>query len=64
MSINNRLKEIRMKEYMMNQIDFAKMLDINMKVYNNWERGQNIPSLEKAMEISKKLNRKIEDIWY
>lgn len=64
MGVKNRLKEIRMKEYMMSQTDFAEFLGVDMKVYNNWERERNTPTLDKAIEISKKLNRNVNDIWY
>lgn len=62
--IKNHLKEIRMKEYMMSQTEFAEMLEVDMKVYNNWEREKNTPTLEKAMLVANKLNRDIKEIWY
>lgn len=62
--INNRLKEIRMKEYMMSSKEFSEMLGIKLSTYSQWENGINTPNLEKAIEISKKLNKSIEDIWF
>lgn len=62
--VKNRLKEIRMREYMMNQKEFAKYLGTDIKNYSNWERNVSRPNLEKALEISKKLNRTVNDIWY
>lgn len=64
MGVKNKLKEIRMKEYMMSQTEFAEFLGVDMKVYNNWEREKNTPTLEKAIEISTKLNRSVNEIWY
>lgn len=62
--VRNRLKEIRMTEYMMTQTEFAKKLGIDIKSYSNWERELSRPKLEVALEISIKLNKKVEDIWY
>lgn len=64
MAVNNRLKEIRMREYLMAPGEFAKLLETDIKNYNNWESNRSRPRLEVALEIAKKLNRKIEDIWY
>ncbi len=64
MGVNNKLKEIRMREYMMTPGEMAKFLDTTIKNYNNWESNRSRPKLELAMEIARKLNRKIEDIWY
>ena len=62
--VNNNLKEIRMKEYMMSPGEFAKILEISIKTYSGWENGHSKPTLEKALDISKKLNRSVNDIWY
>ncbi|WDU82247.1 helix-turn-helix transcriptional regulator [Caloramator sp. Dgby_cultured_2] len=62
--VKNRLKEIRMREYMMSAGEFAKYLGTDIKNYSNWERNVSRPNLEKALEISKKLNRTVNDIWY
>lgn len=64
MGVKNKLKEIRMKEYMMNQTDFANELDIPPKVYWSWENEKSNPTLAKSFEIAKKLNRTVIDIWY
>ncbi|HBJ1646018.1 helix-turn-helix domain-containing protein [Clostridium botulinum] len=64
MAIKNKLKEIRMREYMMNQKDFSNKLDVPVKVYWSWENGKSCPTLERALEITKKLNKEIKDIWY
>lgn len=62
--VNNKLKEIRMKEYMMSQKDFATFLDVQVKVYWSWENNKSKPTLEKALEIANKLNKNIMEIWY
>ncbi|NLY46812.1 MAG: helix-turn-helix domain-containing protein [Tissierella sp.] len=61
--VKNRLKEIRMREYMLNMKEFAKLLDINYVQYIGYEKGT-VPYLEVALRISKKLNRSIDDIFY
>lgn len=62
--VRNRLKEIRMKEYMMQPQEFAELISVNYKTYYSWEKGQAGPSLEKALDVAKILNKKVEDIWY
>lgn len=64
MGVKNKLKEIRMREYMMESKEFAKFLQENITTYSNWELGVSKPNLEKALQIGNKLNKKIEDIWY
>ena len=63
MGIKNKLKEIRMREYLMNQGEFSKMLEIPLTTYSQWERGKSNPTLETSLMIAKKLNKKIEEIW-
>lgn len=62
--VKNKLKEIRMKEYMMDSGEFAKMLGVPRSTYSQWENESNNPPLNKAFEVAKRLNRKLEDIWY
>ena len=64
MAVKNRLKEIRMREYLMSAIEFSKMLDVKKSTYSQWENELNNPTLEKAFEIAKKLNKNINEIWY
>lgn len=61
---NNRLREIRMREYLMEPQEFANHVGVNYKTYYSWEKGVAGPSLDKALEIAKKLNKTVEDIWY
>lgn len=62
--VRNRLKEIRMREYMMEPEEFAEFINVNIKSYYSYERDFSRPTLEKALEISKKLNKNIHEIWY
>lgn len=62
--VKNRLKEIRMREYMLDSNEFAKLLGVPRSTYSQWETGSNNPTLNKAFEVAKKLNKRLEDIWY
>lgn len=62
--MKNKLKEIRMKEYMLSGKEFADMLDLKHTTYYNWEKGTSQPPLEIAFKIALKLNKSIYDIWY
>lgn len=64
MSVKNKLKEIRMREYMMSSSEFAKYLEVPISTYSQWEKATSNPPLQKAFEIATKLNRNLEDIWY
>lgn len=64
LGVKNRLREIRMKEYMMNPGEFSKHIGTDIKNYNNWESNRSKPKLELAMSIALKLNKNIEEIWY
>lgn len=64
MAVKNKLKEIRLKEYLIdNQTEFSKILEIDYRQYNRYENGT-VPSLETALEIAEKLNKKVEDIFH
>lgn len=62
--IKNRLKEIRMREYMMEPAEFAALINVNIKTYYPLELGYSNPSIKKCLEIAKSLNKKVDDIWY
>lgn len=62
--VKNKLKEIRMKEYMMAQKEFAVMIGIKNSTYNSIELNKVQGNAETLLTISKALNRKVEDIWY
>lgn len=64
MGVNHKLKEIRMREYMMKQKEFAEeVLKMDYRKYNNYENGTT-PSAESMLKIAKELNRPVEEIFY
>ncbi len=56
MKVVNKLKEIRMKEFLSTQMEFAKILDLDYRQYNRYENGTE-PKLSTALLIARKLNR-------
>jgi DNA-binding XRE family transcriptional regulator len=63
MGVKNKLKEIRMKEYMLPQTEFAKLLEIDYRQYNRYENGT-VPNLETALQIIERLNKTINEVFY
>ncbi|WP_279222137.1 helix-turn-helix transcriptional regulator [Clostridium sp. JN-9] len=55
---------MRMREYMMDQKEFSKMLGISNTTYNTIELNKVQGNAETLLRISKALNREVEDIWY
>lgn len=49
---------------MMSSSEFVKILGVPISTYSQWETGINNPTLPKALSIAKKLNRKVDEIWY
>ena len=64
MGVKNRLKEIRMREYLMNSREFCKLLEISQSTYSQIETNKQQGNIETILKISKALNLKVEDIWY
>ncbi|WP_373205704.1 helix-turn-helix transcriptional regulator [Clostridium tertium] len=62
--VNNKLKEIRMKEYMMNSSEFSKVIGISLSTYSQIESNKQQGNIDTILKISKALNRKVEDIWF
>lgn len=63
--VKNRLKEIRMKEYMMNQTEFCdNILHVSRFTYNPIEANKAQGNIDTVFKIARALNKKIEDIWY
>jgi len=62
--LTNKLKEIRMREFMLNIRQFAAFLEISEMYYNRYEKSSNHPTLETAIWIAQKLNRNVTDIWF
>ncbi|WML30231.1 helix-turn-helix transcriptional regulator [Neobacillus sp. OS1-32] len=63
MTVHNKLKELR-HDHRMNQTEFAEFLGISVYSYNRYENGTRIPVLEVALQISEKLKRPVNDIFY
>ena len=61
--VKNRLKEIRMKKYMMNSKEFSELLGIKANTYSQLETQKQQGNIETILKISKALNLKVEDIW-
>jgi DNA-binding XRE family transcriptional regulator len=64
MAVRCRLKEIRMKEYMKNLTEFADMLGYDISTVSGWEKDKVRPELERSLDVAKKLNKHVDDIWY
>ncbi|KIN79986.1 helix-turn-helix transcriptional regulator [Clostridium botulinum] len=62
MSIKNKLLDIRLEMGYKFQKDFAEFLGISPYQYNRYEKNVSQPSVEILYNISKKINKKIEDI--
>lgn len=62
--VKNKLKEIRMREYMLNQKDFCRLIGISQSTYNPIENNTKQGNAETILLIAKGLNRKVEEIWY
>lgn len=52
-----------MKEYMMNQKEFAELLNISQYQYNRYENDKSIPTLEIAFIIADKLKKPINEVF-
>ncbi|SMQ72357.1 putative transcriptional regulator [Bacillus sp. OV166] len=63
MPVSNRLKDLR-HDHRMKQTEFAELLGISIYQYNRYERGTRQPTLEVALQISEKIKRPVNDIFY
>lgn len=63
MPVANNLKNLR-HDYRMNQKEFADFLAISAFSYNRYEKGTRQPSLEVALQISEKVNRSVNEIFF
>ncbi|WP_036710448.1 helix-turn-helix transcriptional regulator [Paenibacillus pinihumi] len=61
--IINNLKDIR-HEHKMNQTEFAEHLGLPQQQYNRYEKQRSQPDLERAILISEKLQRTVNDIFF
>lgn len=64
MAIKNRLLEIRLQMGYKKQKEFAEFLGIDSNDYSRIENNKKQVSLETAFNISEKINKNIEEIFY
>jgi DNA-binding XRE family transcriptional regulator len=64
LGVRNKLREIRMREYMLNSSEFCKLLRISLSTYSQIENNKQQGNIETILNIAKALNRKVEEIWY
>nr|WP_279284857.1 helix-turn-helix domain-containing protein [Clostridium sporogenes] len=62
--VKNKLKEIRMREYMMDQKQFYTMLGISKSTYSQIENNKQQGNIETVLKIAKALSRPVEEIWF
>ena len=62
--VRNRLREIKHELLIDKQNEMADLLGISQSQYNKYERHKAQPTLDVALKIAKKLNKKVEDIFY
>ncbi|MEG2411129.1 helix-turn-helix domain-containing protein [Clostridium sp.] len=62
--VKNRLKEIRMREYMMKANEFCCIIEVPESTYSKIETNKQQGNIETILKIAKALNRRVEDIWY
>lgn len=65
MGVKCNLRDIRVIEYRIDsKSEFARNIGVEVHTYIKWENGDSNPILEKALEVAKKLNKNVEEIWY
>lgn len=62
--VKNKLKEIRMREYMLKAKEFCNIIKVPESTYSKIEANKQQGNIETILKIAKALNRKVEDIWY
>jgi len=63
LKVKNKLKTWR-HAHQMNQTEFANFLGLPFHQYNRYELNRNQPTLAVALHMAKRLNLKVEDIFY
>mgnify|MGYP001375886286 FL=1 len=63
MAVKNRLKDIR-HDHRMNQTQFAMHIGVSQPLYNRWENQRSQPNQEWMLKLAKRLNIRVEDIFY
>lgn len=63
MVISNNIKEIR-EERGLRQCDVAKAIGYNVRTVGRIERGENAPSVEFTLRVSKYFDMLVEDVFH
>lgn len=63
MEISNNIKEIR-EELGLRQNDVAKAIGCNVRTVGRIERGENAPSVEFTLRVSKYFDTLVEDVFH
>jgi putative transcriptional regulator len=63
--VKNKLKEIRMREYMMDQSEFCEKIlnGMSTSTYSQIENNKQQGNIVTILTIAKALKRPVEDIW-
>ena len=64
MGAKNRLREIRHEMMIDKQTEMAELLGIAPNQYNRYEKQSGQPTLEVILRIARRLNRRVEEIFY
>ncbi|MFT3845532.1 MAG: helix-turn-helix domain-containing protein [Lacibacter sp.] len=60
--MKNKVKDERLKQ-MMNQTEFAEMLNVSRQTIHAIETGKYIPTTLLALKIAKLLNKEVEELF-
>lgn len=64
MTLKNRLRKVRHEMMIDRQTEMAELLGITKYQYNRYEKQHSQPTLESALIMASKINRKVEDLFY
>jgi DNA-binding XRE family transcriptional regulator len=62
--VKNNLLKIRTERGMRFAYEMAEFLGVDKTSYGRYEKGEKLPTLDRALEIAKKLDLTVEDIWF
>ena len=58
----NKIKEFRKKKNI-SQSDISKMMKVNQSTYSQWETGQRLPNVKRAIQIAEILETTVESLY-
>ena len=64
MQVKNKLREIRMRDFMKEPSEFADMIGVNRRTYYSWESGNAVPSIKEGLRICKIIKKGFDEVWY